>query len=137
LAGEASRRGIEFSVAIATTIERSLSVRDIAQVDAIVVSELDDLAGDAVVASLPSGATAVYLRQLAGGARVGIASLTVPVNIPGRLASRLQALGNESAEALIMEGDLEKSLAWERAAVLEGRTITEWALSRTLSVLGR
>lgn len=134
LAVAAVTRGIEFGLAVAATIERSLAASEIARISTSVVPELDELACRTQVAGAYRGAAVVYLRQLEGGASVARGSALGPVTVPGRLAVRLQPF-DEDGVAALLDGDLDIALAWERAAVLEGRTITEWAMVRALSLV--
>ncbi len=71
-------------------------------------------------------ASARYLRALTVGRRRGAPVLPRgSVAVPVRLVPRLAAA---STERLIGAIELEVAIAWEVAAVRQGRTMSEWAL---------
>lgn len=136
LAAAAAKHGIAFDIAAAVTIERSLAVNEIANQQANLVTAIDQQALAARARRTVGGACAVYLRQLAGGqtARAHCSAPGVPISLPGRLTARLVSFDEEYVIELL-DGDLALALAWERAAVLEARTIGEWASLRALGLL--
>lgn len=80
-----------------------------------------------------AGAAAVYLRQLSVGAKQQPmpAAETIVVPLPARIVDRL---GCEAVlEVPAARGEVDSAVLWERAAVVAGRTMTEWALAETLA----
>ena len=136
LASVSSELGISFDIAVTVTIERSLAVRELTPLRDDLVDEIDGRARSARTRQALGGAAAVYLRQLAGTqTRQMTTSVPVgPLSIPARLTARLvQMDAQETIEFL--QGDLTLALAWERAAILESRTIGEWAATQALRLL--
>lgn len=76
-----------------------------------------------------TAASAAYLRALTagGGHRAAAHDQGVVVPVPIRLLDRLGA-DAPAHLAAIDDAELEQALRWERAAVLAGRTMSEWAL---------
>jgi hypothetical protein len=136
LAVAAAEHCLAFDIAAAVAIERSLAVNEIADLQANLVAAIDQRALAARARRTVGGACAVYLRQLAGGqsARAHCSAPGVPVSLPGRLTARLVSFDDEYVIGLL-DGDLALALAWERAAVLEARTIGEWASLQALELL--
>jgi hypothetical protein len=131
LAEKAVASGVEFPIAVSATVERSLARLDLSDAGLRVVAALDERARGARAQREIAGALSVYLRQIAGGARVERGRVGEPIPLPARVTGRL-AVTNASDPALLLEGELDQALAWERAAVLSGRTISEWALAQAL-----
>lgn len=103
---------------------------------ATIVAALDDLASRVRPAGPVSGAAAIYLRQLAVSdtpCSSPPTRLPTSVCLPVRVAGRLTA-GNDQEVSALLDGDLGLALAWERAAVLHGRTIAEWAMWQALGL---
>lgn len=135
LAEAALAAGIELELALRLCLERALVVADLRAVG-VEVARLDSLAARACVSGALDAADCAYLRRLtrredAGSARpLGDAII---VGLPSRLTARLLAAGPE--ELLERAGlDVEAALSWEIAAVLDGRTISEWAPLAALRV---
>lgn len=78
-------------------------------------------AADAPDAFAAPGARAVADAPRAGAREFGDA---VTVGLPVRLSGRLLRV---DLDALVASADVERALAWEVAALLDGRTISEWA----------
>jgi hypothetical protein len=128
---------VSVDLAVAVTLERSLAAADLAGAGIEIVARLDALAVDVRPSGAVGGATALYLRQLSGGERRERGSprnRVGPFSLPGRLVARLASLDGEAVPGLL-EGDLELSIAWERAALLEARTVGEWASLKAVDVL--
>lgn len=126
--------GISVDLAVSLVLERALAVSDVARIDAELVVHLDRVASVAGPVRCLGGTAAGYLRQLTGGAPSQRAPLDRPVLIPGRVAMRLAGVsGHQLAE--LLHGEVPLAVSWERAAILAGRTIGEWAAWETTRLL--
>jgi hypothetical protein len=127
--------GISPEVALAVTLERSIAVLDLGSAGIEIVPELDALASESRPGGPVGGAAALYLRQLSGGGREngGSRSARGPFALPGRLVARL-ACFEQAALPALFGGDLGAAIAWERAALLQARTIGEWAALQALAL---
>jgi hypothetical protein len=121
----ASRAGIDFDLAVRLCVESALAAADLRETG-LEPAMLDRAALGARVGDELEDRDAAYLRRLvrvspcaprptAAGATVGL---------PVRLTARL--LGT-SLDALLETTDPVRAVAWELSALLEGRTISEWA----------
>lgn len=133
LAEEAVRLEIDLGVACSVVVERRDLIATVA--DDALVHWLNDrawIARPVIALSAPSSA---YLRSLHGN------SLAVDrsrrqlkldrVAMPARLNDRLLTLWPPSPD---LEGDeLKPALQWERASVMAGMTMTEWAFRELAS----
>jgi hypothetical protein len=131
VAEEARACGLPLPVAVSLVCELRLVLGDVGRP---VVGVLDRARAGSVNARL-SAADAAYLRLLTVGRRdrhddVGCGVCTV--DIPSRLSSRLLNCGGP--ERLLERGWLDRACEWERAAVLAGRTMSEWAALTGLRV---
>jgi hypothetical protein len=130
LAEGSAARGVDFSLAGALVLERSLIAGDLARIGhADAAAALDAAAVSARVRFALSEPACVYLRALSArsqGARGGHGHICVPM----RLTERVSAHG---VELLLNVELLDSALLWERAAVLCGRTMGEWAIGETCS----
>jgi len=125
LAGAARRRGIACELAAVVTVERALIGQDL---DALGLTDrmpfLDAAAASAAVTRELSEPASAYLAALdRGGQARGCTDgmLALPMRLRERIASR--------SPATLLEAELlECAIAWERAALLVGRTMSEWAL---------
>jgi hypothetical protein len=117
--GAAQRAGLGLGLAAALLVEAALVRVDLAAIGAVVESELDRIASIAHVRRPMSAAEADYVSTLRGP---GFAR-TLPT-VPVRLVGRLGAIDLERALA----ADAAQAARWEAAALLEGRTMLEWAL---------
>jgi hypothetical protein len=134
--GECQTARVAPARAYALLLERRLLLDDLAEVglrgteaalDGVALSVTPELALD--------GASSAYLRSFIRPAvqTSVVATLLVPVPV------RLYARARELAPATTIEsGAVEQAIRWERASVLEGRTMAEWAFvsllaTRTLS----
>jgi hypothetical protein len=139
VARAAARQHVSLEIAVALMLERSLTVEELTALDPSLPAILDVHATAARTNGALSGAASVYLRQLTGGAGQLLPAagpLAGPLMIPVRVATRVQRARDERIVGLL-EGDLARSVAWERAALLENRTIAEWASWQALRLLSR
>lgn len=135
LAEAAAAAGVEFELAVRLCVETAL-VRDDLRPAGIDLAQLDALAAAAVVATRVDAAGCAYLRRLTrreqASARPRALGDAVIVGLPARLSARLLAA---DLDDLLANADVESALAWEIAAVLDGRTISEWAPLAALRAL--
>jgi hypothetical protein len=131
LAQAAAALGISPTLAAVLVVERWLVASDLEGQDLeSLVPELDAEAAKARVTIELSEPLSAYLVALAGG--VDRAAVLPPVlALPMRLTERIVARGRvpELDPAL-----LKSALLWERAAVLSGRTMGEWAALTVLAL---
>jgi len=125
LARAAANLGVAFSLAAALTVERSLLTDDLAELDcADIAARLDVTAAQATVSIELSEPLSAYLRALSGHDAAPAQPLPRSVPLPMRLTERIGPRG----PGHLLDGSLLTSaLAWERAALLSGRTMSEWA----------
>ncbi|HST40086.1 MAG TPA: hypothetical protein VLK58_11280 [Conexibacter sp.] len=143
LADAAATAGVEFELAVRLCVERALVREDLRAAGAD-VARLDALAAAAVVAAPVDAADCAYLRRLTRREpapqrrTLGDAVIVgLPARLSARLLAALPALTGEEpdgAAAAALDdlladanADVASALAWEIAAVLDGRTISEWA----------
>jgi hypothetical protein len=94
------------------------------------LDHLDQAAAEARVTRRLSAAESAYLKALRGSHEAGKAgALIVPVRLLGRVG--------EVDLATAMLGDPLRAASWERAALLQGRTMSEWGLSVELERAAR
>lgn len=142
LAEAARAHGVDLELAVRVTAECALVCDDLAAAGVSELELLDVAAAEAGVDGPVDSATADYLRRLscragqAGGAsRARPLGDAVTVGLPVRLAARLL---RADLDVLLAAAPLERALAWEVAAVLSGRTMSEWApLTALASVRAR
>lgn len=127
LATESRRLEIDLGVACSVVIERRDLIATVA--DDALVHWLNDrawIARPVIALSAPSSA---YLRSLNGNMLArGRSRRQVELDrvaMPARLNDRLMNLWPPSPELKAIE--LEPALQWERASVMAGLTMTEWA----------
>jgi hypothetical protein len=122
LARAARRAGLPTGITGRLLIEASLVSEDLASLRAYgAAKRLDAAAARARVRRRLSAAEADYLRHLRHPPGMHQTLLTVPVRLMGRLDDI------DIADALC--GDPVRAAAWESAALLDGRTMLEWALA--------
>lgn len=125
LDGAARRVRLPTGVTGRLLIEAALVRADLASFEApIDVGRLDDTAARAEVRRRLSAAEADYLRHLRYPGGISATLLTVPVRLIGRLGD--VDLGSA------LDGDPTRAVEWEIGALLEGRTMLEWALVSTM-----
>lgn len=132
LAKAAAGLGIAFELAAVVTVERSLLGEDLDFLGlGDRLSVLDVAANAAVVTTELSEPLAAYLcaldRSTNARSRPTFDALVLPMRISERIGSATPGLRLDVAL-------LPSAIAWERAAVVAGRTMSEWAL---LSLAGR
>ncbi|MDO8212386.1 hypothetical protein [Conexibacter sp. CPCC 206217] len=125
LAGAAYAIGIDLELALRIALESELACRDLR--DAGVDPALLDAAAAAqrVDGQLDAAASA-YLRRLTherDSPRRDVDD-AVTVGLPARLSARLL---RADLDHLLSTADIARAIRWETAAVLTGRTISEWA----------
>jgi hypothetical protein len=81
-----------------------------------------------------SPAAAAYLRELGTRSISRVPSGAVMVAFPARLIERMPPC---VVATTLDPAAITEALAWERAAVLAGRTMSEWALFVLLASVGR
>ena len=146
LARAADASAVDFELAARVGVEWALVCEDLRQV-AVDPAALDRPAAVERVTGELDAAAAAYLRRLtawgggddgaaprfggadaAAGAGAGAGSPAagelVTVGLPARLSARLL---RADLDALLAAVELERALAWEVAALLTGRTMSEWA----------
>lgn len=120
----AGRIRLDIDLAAAVAAERSLLRDDLMDPFNEAAELLDVHSAEATVIAPIGAAEAAYLRSLRKHATLGQRfDECLSVRIPARLRRRLADLRFDS----LSEGDVRQAVAWERAAVLEGRTMSEWA----------
>ena len=133
LAAAAAAHGLPVDTAGALLAERGLLVAELADgPDAL--TELDAQAAAAQAAGELSDASACYLRSLTTARHVaqsaGREDDAAVVRLPARLTDRIRFHGDVE---LLLDGDLDQARRFDVAAVLTGRTMTDWALGALLA----
>lgn len=125
LAGSAFAMGIDFELACRLAIECALVGDDLRAVG-VEPSSLDAVAAAQPVEEQLDAAASAYLRRLTQRPDVERRELgeAVTLGLPVRLGARLL---RADLDALVASADLARAIAWETAAVLAGRTMSEWA----------
>ena len=135
-AAAAIELGVPFQLAAIVVVERTLAEADLEACGAAgVIRHLDATAQASAVALELSEPQSAYLRalsrplseRLVGSSRES--RLRRSVALPMRLTERI---GAADIDQLLKSDAIASALAWERAAVLEGRTMSEWAALRAL-----
>ena len=126
LAATASALGVDLSLAVRVVVERGLTLRDLYALG-VDPAPLDAIARAARIDGALDAASAAYVRRLSGGdgAAPRALGVQVTVGLPLRMSTRLSGAGE--LDALLVSDAVSAALAWELAAVLQGRTISEWA----------
>lgn len=133
---EADALALPAGTAFALLLEQALLIRDLRGLGVDLHTarrELCDAAAGARVACRLSSAGSAYVRALTCGRRAPkrrprpprALHLSVPVRLAQRLADFDPAVGVDAAQ-------LREAVGWEVAAVLEQRTMAEWALAQLL-----
>lgn len=132
LAEAAARHGLPPETAGPLLIERALLEEDFAACRlSPTTARLDELAAGAQVAIELSEAHSAYLRVLSHG--IAKRSLAHPrlLPVPIRLIERM---GEQGPAGRLDPAALGSAIQWERAAVLGGRTMSEWAALAMLEI---
>jgi hypothetical protein len=132
LAIAAARYGVSLELAAVLVVERALLAGELAEHWRHELDDrLDAEALEARVAVELSEPLSAYLAALSGHTRVEARSLPRMLALPMRLTERILARqGQPQLDAAL----LTSALAWERAAVLEGRSMSEWAALKALAL---
>ena len=131
---DAAAAGLEATAAIRLGIERALVLRE-GQLFNLDVESVRRRLRAAASGSRPCQALppseAAYVRELSARRPVALGEISDPlsVELPAALLTRARGV---VAEASLHAGAVEEMIAWEIAARLEGRSMSEWAL-KTLS----
>lgn len=131
IAQAAASAGLDTNLAVVLTVERALIEAEF-NLDSMsaMLELLDDSAERTRVTMQLAPATAGYLRALKP--RITNSSPTpTTFKLPMRLSDRILRLGFRS---LVRPELLRSGASWERAAVLSGQTMSEWALTTELSL---
>lgn len=118
---------INHTLAAALIVERSLleiELRDTSLPR--VTARLDVRAANARVEMELTTASADYLRALTCSSAVTSAAPDGVLRLPMRLSDRILRF---DLSQLVRTDLLESAISWERAAVLSGQTMSEWAFS--------
>ena len=122
------RADIATALAGRLLVEADLLSRDLAGWSEA-VDYLDRAAAAERVSHRLSSAESAYLKSLGAAQAPGTAgALITPVRLVGRLG--------DVDLPTAMAGDARRAAAWERAAVLQGRTMLEWGLLVALREAG-
>jgi hypothetical protein len=128
-ANACSRLGVRFDVAGRVVVERGLLMRDLVAAGvADKGGELDALAGNSRVTRELADGLAAYLRSLASGNAEPVSTYRL-LALPVRLRERL---GHDEPTAYLDTAAIRAAISWERAAVIDGMTMTEWGAFATL-----
>lgn len=127
----ASRRaGAQFDVAARAVIERSLLVADLIKLgNGDAVDDLNALAEASTIQRPLTDGLAAYLRGLSSrdaATRGPYLSVAIPVRLRERL-------GEGDPGARLDVNLISVALDWERAAVVQGMTMTEWGAFAALA----
>jgi hypothetical protein len=127
VARAAAARGLHLDTAIALLCELRFSLEDLDELR-VAVDQLDEAAARSRIDVALPAADASYLRALLNGAKLS-PEPSLPahrtVGLPARLSARLAR--THGPVPLLTADDLDRAVAWEAAAVTEGRTLGEWA----------
>lgn len=126
LAASAYAVGIDFELATRLAVECELTCRDL-RAAGIDPAQLDAAAATERVEQQLDASACAYLRrltQLRDDAPRRDLGDAVTVGLPSRLSARLV---RTDVGELLADADIARAIRWETAAVLAGRTISEWA----------
>jgi hypothetical protein len=128
---ECRTEGVAPERAYALLIERRLLLDDLRAGGPEIAAVLDDAARDVRAELALDGPSSSYLRSFSRPTSVGGAvAATLLIPVPLRFYARACAL---APEAIVESGGVAQAIAWERASVARGRTLTEWGLVTALS----
>jgi hypothetical protein len=128
----AAAAGLDPPDAVRLALERALALVDACAAFSIDVETSRLLLRRASAAARPvrqlTAANSRYVRMLScrQPKQVGDLSEGLVVALPDRVVTRARG---ELTELALHEGVVEEMISWEIAAMLEGRTMCEWALS--------
>jgi hypothetical protein len=128
IAGCARASGIDAELASVLIVERALLEIDLSPgLESSTIAHLNDEAAKARVSSELTPTSAHYLRSLDRPGASSSEQAPDLLRLPMRLSDRIL---RHRIDALIRPELLGSAIAWERAAVLSGETMSEWALRR-------
>lgn len=128
---ECRAEGVAPERAYALLIERRLLLDDLRAGGPEIAAVLDDAARDVRAELALDGPSSTYLRSFSRPANVPrTVATTLLIPVPLRYYARASAL---VPEAIVESGSVAQAVAWERASVARGRTMTEWGLVTALS----
>lgn len=132
LAEAAAQHGLLPETAGPLLIERALLEEDFAARGlGAMTARLDELAARAEVEIELSEAQSAYLRVLTSGSAKRVVAHPRLLPVPMRLIERM---GREGLAKRLDPAPLGAALLWERAAVLSGRSMSEWATLAMLEI---
>ncbi len=122
--------GVAPERAYALLIERRLLLDDLGAGEPGIAAVLDDAARNVRAELALDGPSSTYLRSFSRPTSVPrVVAETLLVPVPLRFYARASAL---DPEAIVESGGVAQAIAWERASVARGRTMTEWGLVTAL-----
>jgi hypothetical protein len=124
LRAAARELGLAVGTAGCLLAERGLLLQELGSKDAALADVLDARAKRTTVRRPLSYASAVYLRSLSVSVEPTDGRDDRMIRLPRRLTDRLATAGGPE---LLLAGDIDQARRWERAAVAEDLTMTEWA----------
>lgn len=116
--------GLAVGTAGCLLAEHGLLLRELGGNEGALADALDARAERVTVRRPLSYASAVYLRSLSVSVEPSDGRSDRVIRLPRRLTDRLAAAGGPE---LLLAGDLDQARRWERAALAEDLTMTEWA----------
>lgn len=119
----AEAAGLDVNLAVVLIVERALIEVEL-NLSVLAIERLDRLAEQTTVTMELAPSTADYLRAL-NPRSANPLRLSKAFRLPMRLSDRTLRQGLES---LMRPEVLQSGTKWERAAVVSGHTMTEWAL---------
>lgn len=123
--------GVAPERAYALLIERRLLLDDLRAGGPEIAAVLDDAARDVRAELALDGPSSTYLRSFSRPTNVARAvATTLLIPVPLRYYARASAL---APEVIVESGSVPQAVAWERASVARGRTMSEWGLVTALS----
>lgn len=111
-------------------VEHGLLLRELPRLFGDVATALDARAARATPARELTDASALYLRSLTADLSPAPTKPSGALRLPARLSDRLLIHGGPEP---LLSGDLDQARSWERASVMAGATMTEWALTALAS----
>lgn len=125
IAQAATSHGLSTSLAALVTIECVLTIESLDAIGAETpIEAIDQEAAVSRVRRPLSEPSRAYLQALSSR---GVCSTTVPlrhVPLPMRLTDLVR---HREIDSLLDASELDRAISWERAALLAGRTMGEWA----------
>ncbi len=128
---ECGAEGVAPERAYVLLIERRLLLDDLGAGGPEISAVLDGAARNVRTELALDGPSSTYLRSFSRPTSVPrTVATTFLIPVPLRFYARASAL---DPEAIVEPGGVAQAIAWERASVARGRTMTEWGLVTALS----